>query len=83
MNNSKDNAMRFIAKFLSWYQNSFGNSNVANHLSLLELVKEAENIHVQRIREIDKDYKSKVISNYNDKPTKILKRKVKRISRYL
>ena len=79
---SRDNALKFIGKFLGWYQNSFGNSDVANHINLLEIVKEAESIHVQHIKELDEEYKSKVISNYNDKPTKTLKKQVKKLARH-
>ena len=87
---SKDRAIRFIGHFLKWYQESFGQSDVYNHIKLVDLVKEAEDIHVQRIKERDQEYRKNVITDCNDRPTKILKRQVKkmakkhkRISRYL
>lgn len=46
-------ALQFIAQFLSWYQNSFGQSDITNHHKLMDLVKEAEQIHVLRLKEID------------------------------
>lgn len=67
---------KFIGQFLSWYQDSFSTSDVVTRLKLEELVKEAESIHVEALREIEKQlqqtekvYKSRV--------------KKKRISRYL
>jgi hypothetical protein len=80
---TREKAVKFIGHFLSWYQDSFGMPEVVNRIKLEELVKEAEQIHVDRIREIDQEYKKNVITNYNDKPTKILKKQVKRlVSRY-
>lgn len=81
-NDSKDNALKFIGKFLSWYQDSYGMPEVVTRLKLEELVKEAEQIHMDRIKEIDQDYRKTVITNYNDKPTKTLKRPVKKLARY-
>lgn len=78
---AKEKAVKFIGHFLSWYQDSFGMPEVVNRLKLEELVKEAEQIHVDRIREIDQEYKKYVITNYNDKPTKTLKKQVRRIYR--
>jgi len=78
-NTAKDQALRFIAKFLTWYQDSYSMPEVVNRLKLEEIVKEAEQIHVLRIQEIDKEYKANVVTDYNDKPTKMLKKKVKEI----
>lgn len=84
---SKDQAIKFIGHFLKWYQESFGQSDVYNHIKLVELVKEAEDIHVQRIKERDQEYRKNVVTDYNDRPAKILKKQLskkhKRISRYL
>lgn len=94
--NPEESAIKFIGKFLTWYQGSFNQYNDINTIHRLEeLVKEAENIHVEKLKAIDKEsaiienaykrYKKaykKVESNYNDKPTRILKKQVKRISRY-
>jgi len=79
---SHSNAIKFIGRFLSWYQDSYGMPEVVNRLKLEELVKEAEQIHMDRIKEIDQKYRKTVITNYNDKPTKTLKRQVKKLARY-
>jgi len=78
-NTAKDQALRFIAKFLAWYQDSYSMPEVVNRLKLEQIVKEAEQIHVLRIQEIDKEYKASVLPYYQHKPTKMLKKKVKEI----
>lgn len=50
---ASDRAIQFIGKFLQWYQGSFGQPDVVNHIKLVELVKEAEDIHVLRVKEIE------------------------------
>lgn len=42
---------KFIASFLGWYQNSFSQPDVVNHIKLVELVKQAEGIHTKRVME--------------------------------
>ena len=86
--NSKDKGIRFIGHFLKWYQDSYSLPDVVNRIKLEELVKEAEEIHTQRIKEMYNDYKETVVSTI-EKPTKTVKKQVKRlvkrkrISRYL
>lgn len=70
---NSDKAIKFIGHFLSWYQESFSQSEAYNNLKLVELVKEAEDIHTQRIKEIEVN----LISKVKNKP------KRKRISKYL
>jgi len=88
---SFDKAIKFIGHFLSWYQESFRQSDTYNNLKLIDLVKEAEDIHTIRIKEIEtfvhqknKEYKKNVIST--DKTPlsfSIKKPRRKRISKYL
>lgn len=82
----EEKAIQFIGRFLSWYQDSYSLPEVVNRLKLEELVKEAESIHVDKIKELEKrfnnvleSYRKNVKSNLNDKQTKTLKRQVKRI----
>lgn len=49
----KEKSIKFIGHFLAWYQNSFGQSDVFNNIKLLDLVKEAEDIHMQKIKEME------------------------------
>jgi len=42
---------KFIANFLSWYQDSFSQSDVVNEIGMQKLVKQAEEIHTQRLLE--------------------------------
>lgn len=86
-------SIQFIGKFLRWYQDSYSLSDVVNRIKLEELVKEAEDIHTQRVKEIYRDldtkYHEEVVSELTDKPTRKLKKQLtklnrkKRISRYL
>lgn len=78
---SKDKALKFIGKFLMWYQDSYGMPDVVNRIKLEELNKQAEQIHMDRIRELDEYYHKSVVSDLNDKPTKILKKQVKKLVR--
>jgi len=50
---AKDRAIQFIGKFLSWYQDSYGQSDVVSRIGLEKLVKEAEEIHVEKLRDIE------------------------------
>ena len=52
MNTTREKAIKFIGHFLSWYQDSFGMPDVVNRLKLEELVKEAESIHTDKIKEM-------------------------------
>lgn len=50
---AKDRAIQFVGKFLSWYQESYGQSDVVSRVALERLVKEAEEIHVEKLKEIE------------------------------
>lgn len=54
MDTSYFKALEFVDSFLFWYQNSFGQSEVYNHIKLKELVEKAEKIHNLRMKEIHK-----------------------------
>lgn len=82
-----DKAIKFIGKFLTWYQDSYSLPDVVNKVKLEELVKEAEEVHVQRIKEI---YDQEIISNLKSIPPQSHKKRPKagsvrrrKISRYL
>jgi len=76
MNNA--NALVFIGKFLSWYQDSFSTSDVVSRIKLEELVQEAESIHVEKVKELEKQLQLKQVKSVIKS-----KAKRKRISRYL
>ena len=78
MNKSQipDQAIKFIGHFLSWYQESYSQSDTYNHLKLVELVGEAETIHTARIRELEHNIQTKT-------KQKAVTTKRKRISKYL
>lgn len=75
----------YVQDVLNWYKNSFGKSDVQNHLDLVELINKTEEIYVDLIKENEKiaeqNHKKiiEAISNFDPIP----KKKVKRISRYL
>lgn len=83
---AKDKAILFIGSFLTWYQDSYSLSDVTNRIKLEELVKVAEDIHTQRVKEIYQtnflelagNYHNEVSLNLNDSPTKTLKKQLKR-----
>lgn len=75
----------FVQDVLNWYKNSFGKSDVQNHLELIELINKTEKIYVDLIKENEKiaeqNHKKiiKAISNFDPIP----KKKAKRISRFI
>ena len=79
---NREKAIKFVGHFLTWYQNSFSLPDVVNNIKLEELVKEAEEIHTERVkqlyRELDERYHKEVILNLNEglvkKPTRKSKR---------
>lgn len=82
---AKEKSIRFVGNFLKWYQNSFGQSDVYNHIKLMDLVKEAEDIHTQKVKQFDYYVDGhgdvfEVAKKVNPKQPK--KRKHKKISRY-
>jgi len=68
---TKEDSIRFIGKFLCWYQNSFSLPDVVNQIELEKLVTIAESIHTKRVKEIDKTL------------SKPKAKRFKRISRFL
>lgn len=64
---TQDKAIQFIGRFLSWYQDSYSLPDVVNRVKLEELVKEAESIHTEKVKELyvelDKKYKEKTLTN--------------------
>lgn len=44
----------FVADFLQWYQRRFAVSTVQSDLELVDLVQKAEQIHVERIKQLEK-----------------------------
>lgn len=81
-NQSFKQSMQFIGHFLSWYQESFGQSDAYNHIKLIDLVKEAEDIHTLRIRELDEELTENIKSNTTITSKKQLVKR-KRISKFL
>lgn len=83
---TKRKFFNFVQDFLGWYKNSFGKSEVQNHLDLIEFVKKAEDIYMGLIKEneqiAEQNHKKLIqaIENFDPIPKK---KKVKRISRYL
>lgn len=90
---SKDQAFFFLGKFLTWYKDSFGQPGETIRTRLIELVKEAEDIHKTMLEEIsdlvDKKSGAPTIVKLDDIQFKDLKKKKvkklspKRISKYL
>jgi len=72
----REKSIKFIGHFLTWYQNSFGQSDVFNHIKLLDLVKEAEDIHMQKIKEMELQLFTKAFKIKKEK------KKHKKISKY-
>jgi len=73
----KEQSIKFIGHFLSWYQQSYGLPDVVNNIKLNDLVREAETIHTQRIKELELQLEDKAFK------IKTKKRKYKRISKFL
>lgn len=48
-------SIKFIGHFLQWYQDSYSQPDVVNHIKLLDLVKEAESIHTEVVKAINED----------------------------
>ncbi|NBV29174.1 hypothetical protein EBS02_09210 [bacterium] len=61
--NTRDRAFFFFNKFFQWYKDSFGQPGDAIRLKLIELVKEAEEIHKDMLQEIGEIVDQKLANN--------------------
>lgn len=66
---------KFIAKFLSWYQDSFSLPDVVTNIKLEELVRAAEEIHTIRIREKELEL--------TEKPNIIDQKELKKLEKHI